>query len=143
MDHPPRLRWGIGVLLGVGTLINYIDRVNLSVAGPTLEKVFNIGPAELGILLGAFFGTYSLPQIPVGLILDRFGVTVITRWATFLWSIASGIITASASFGHLIVSRALPAPQLTLARPRSSRTSSASRWWRSSCSTSDGVGASG
>ena len=30
----PRLRWGIGVLLGVGVPINYFDRVNLSVAAP-------------------------------------------------------------------------------------------------------------
>jgi len=27
----PRLRWGIGVLLGVGVLINYFDRFSLSV----------------------------------------------------------------------------------------------------------------
>ncbi len=103
----PRLRWGIGVLLGVGTLINYIDRVNLSVAGPTLEKVFNIGPQELGILFGAFFWTYSLLQIPVGLILDRFGVTVINRWAAFLWSVASAVIAFSTSLGHLIAARAV------------------------------------
>ena len=32
-----RLRWGIGVLLGVGVLLNYFDRVNLSVAGPALS----------------------------------------------------------------------------------------------------------
>ena len=30
----PKLRWGIGVLLGVGVLINYYDRINLSVAAP-------------------------------------------------------------------------------------------------------------
>ncbi len=30
----PRRRWGIALLLGVGILVNYIDRVNLSVALP-------------------------------------------------------------------------------------------------------------
>ena len=30
----PRLRWGIGILLGAGVLINYFDRINLSVAAP-------------------------------------------------------------------------------------------------------------
>jgi hypothetical protein len=33
-----RFRWGIGILLGVGVLINYFDRVNLSVAGSALSK---------------------------------------------------------------------------------------------------------
>jgi hypothetical protein len=30
----PRRRWGIGALLGAGVLINYIDRIGLSVAAP-------------------------------------------------------------------------------------------------------------
>jgi len=30
----PRVRWGIGVLLGAGVLINYFDRINLSVGAP-------------------------------------------------------------------------------------------------------------
>ena len=29
--HVPRVRWSIGVLLGAGVLINYFDRINLSV----------------------------------------------------------------------------------------------------------------
>ncbi|MEJ1975698.1 MAG: hypothetical protein WDN49_05990 [Acetobacteraceae bacterium] len=29
----PAHRWGIGLLLGAGVLVNYFDRVNLSVAG--------------------------------------------------------------------------------------------------------------
>ena len=33
----PRLRWGIGLLLGVGVLINYFDRIDLSVAAPQLS----------------------------------------------------------------------------------------------------------
>jgi|SRR5579872_352783 len=107
MEKIPKLRWGIGVLLGVGTLINYIDRVNLSVAGPTLEKVFHLSPQDLGILFGAFFWSYSLLQIPVGLILDRFGVTTINRWATFLWSVASAIIAFSTNFTHLLAARAM------------------------------------
>ena len=31
-----RRRWTIGVLLGIGILINYFDRVNISVAAPQL-----------------------------------------------------------------------------------------------------------
>ena len=33
-----RRRWEIGVLLGVGILINYSDRVNISVAAPSSSR---------------------------------------------------------------------------------------------------------
>ena len=48
---PPRIpgrRWIIGVLLGAGVLVNYIDRINLAVAAPQLQKEFNLSPEELG-----------------------------------------------------------------------------------------------
>ena len=44
-----RRRWTIGVLLGVGVLINYIDRINLSVAAPQLQEDFHLSPEEIGL----------------------------------------------------------------------------------------------
>ena len=46
----PKLRWGIGALLGVGVLINYFDRINLSVAAPQLQHEFHLTDGELGWL---------------------------------------------------------------------------------------------
>jgi MFS transporter, ACS family, D-galactonate transporter len=46
----PKRRWGIGALLGVGVLINYIDRIGLSVAAPQIKELFNLTPVELGLL---------------------------------------------------------------------------------------------
>ena len=43
-----RRRWTIGVLLGVGILINYFDRVNISVAAPQLQQEFGLTPGDLG-----------------------------------------------------------------------------------------------
>ncbi len=105
--RPGRLRWVIGVLLGVGVLINYFDRVNLSVAGPALSAQFHLGPAELGLLFGAFFWTYALLQVPGGILLDRLGVKTISRWSAILWSVSSAAIAFSTSLSHLIAARAL------------------------------------
>jgi MFS transporter, ACS family, D-galactonate transporter len=53
----PRVRWGIGVLLGAGVLINYFDRINLSVGAPQLQQEFGLTDGELGWLFsGCFFG---------------------------------------------------------------------------------------
>lgn len=103
----PRLRWGIGILLGIGVLINYFDRINLSVAAPQLKHDFGLSDSELGWLLSGFFWSYALLQIPVGMILDRFGVTWINRISTFLWSLVSAATAFAGGFGSLIGARIL------------------------------------
>ena len=85
--HPKR--WGIAILLGVGVLVNYFDRVNLSVSYQAITREFNLGAAGFGYLLSAYSWTYALCQIPAGAILDRFGVKVVGRVSALLWSIAS------------------------------------------------------
>jgi sugar phosphate permease len=90
------LRWWIALLLGFGILVNYIDRVALSVAQDPLHAEFGIGPAEFGILSSTFFWVYALCQIPIGVVLDRFGVLVIGRAGAFLWGFAA-LMTALAS----------------------------------------------
>src|SRR5438874_2405326 len=73
----PGRRWLIGCLLGVGILINYIDRVGLSAATPELTKELGLTATDIGLLSSAFFWTYSLLQVPGGMVLDRFGVTAV------------------------------------------------------------------
>jgi MFS transporter, ACS family, D-galactonate transporter len=91
----PQFRWRIAALIGVGVLINYFDRISLSVAGPQLERTFHLTPGDLGLLFSAFFWSYALLQIPGGLIVDRVGVTRVGRWSAFLWS-AAQVLTACA-----------------------------------------------
>ena len=74
-----RRRWGIGLLLGAGILINYFDRVNISVAAPQLQQEFGLTPGDLGLLFSAFFWSYAILQVPVGMVLDRFGVMPVSR----------------------------------------------------------------
>lgn len=102
-----RLRWRIGGLIAVGVLINYFDRISVSVAAPQLQRTFGLTDGDLGWLLSAFFWSYALLQIPSGLVLDRFGVTRIGRWSAFLWALAS-ILTAFANgFTGIFLARLL------------------------------------
>jgi ACS family D-galactonate transporter-like MFS transporter len=103
----PRRRWWIGVMLGSGILINYFDRINLSVAGPEIQKVFGLDAAQLGWLFSAFFWSYALMQIPTGMILDRFGVTPISRIGAALWSVATALTALASGFGGVIAARIL------------------------------------
>ncbi len=103
----PRLRWGIGVLLGMAVLVNYFDRINLSVAAPQLKHEFGLTDGELGWLFSGFFWSYALMQIPTGMILDRFGVTRVNRISTFFWSVISAATAFAGGFGTIFGARVL------------------------------------
>jgi ACS family D-galactonate transporter-like MFS transporter len=84
----PHRRWLIAFLLAFGVLVNYFDRVNLSVAKQALERDFGIDNVVFGYLLSAYNWTYAALQLPMGVMLDRFGVQAIGRVSAILWSLA-------------------------------------------------------
>ena len=84
----PKRRWGIAMLLGFGVLVNYFDRVNLSVSRDALHATFGISTVMFGYLLSAYNWTYALLQLPSGVLLDRFGVRRVGVVSTIVWSVA-------------------------------------------------------
>lgn len=101
----PRRRWRIAWLLGIGVLVNYFDRVNLSVSHASLFAAFGISDVAFGYLSGAYNWTYALCQLPIGLLLDKFGVRRIGRVSTFLWSVASFGAAVAPSISGLFAAR--------------------------------------
>jgi MFS family permease len=98
----PRRRWGIACLLGFGIWVNYFDRVSLSVSQDALHTAFGISTVTFGYLLSAYSWSYAALQLPSGLILDRFGVKLVGRISTLLWSVASfGAAISSGLTGFL------------------------------------------
>jgi MFS transporter, ACS family, D-galactonate transporter len=103
----PRRRWTIALLLGVGVLVNYFDRVNLSVSRDALQASFGISAVMFGYLSSAYNWTYALLQLPSGLLLDRFGVRRVGIIGTMIWSVASFAAAASTGMGGLFGARFL------------------------------------
>ena len=67
------LRWYIGGLLFLSTVINYIDRQTLSVLAPYLKVEFNWTNSDFALVIIAFRVAYSLGQLAAGRLLDRVG----------------------------------------------------------------------
>ena len=88
-ERAARRRWRIAWLLGLGVLVNYFDRVNLSVSHGALYTAFGISDVAFGYLSAAYNWSYALCQLPVGVVLDRFGVRRVQRNGIFIWSMAS------------------------------------------------------
>ena len=103
----PRRRWTIALLLGVGVLVNYFDRVNLSVSRDALQASFGISAVMFGYLSSAYNWTYALLQLPSGLLLDRFGVRRVGIIGTMIWSVASFAAAVSTGMGGLFGARFL------------------------------------
>lgn len=102
------------ILLVLSIFINYIDRGNLSIAGPLLmaspgKGGLGLDPARLGQLLSAFFWTYALFQLLgiVGLLLDRFDVAWLYAVAYLVWSAATAVTGLAGSFVVLFGMRLL------------------------------------
>jgi ACS family D-galactonate transporter-like MFS transporter len=93
------------LLLGLSVFINYIDRANLSVAAPLLQDELGLSASRLGILLAAFFWTYSCMQIPVGWLVDRFEVKWVFAIGFFIWSAATAFTGVVHTFVALLAIR--------------------------------------
>ena len=105
--HVPGRRWRIAWLLGIGILVNYFDRVNLSVSHNALIGAFGISDVAFGYLSSAYNWTYAACQLPIGVVLDKFGVRRVGRAGTFLWSAASFAAAATPNLGGLFGARFL------------------------------------
>ncbi|MFJ9993059.1 MFS transporter [Pseudomonas putida] len=86
-EKPSRYRWFLVTLAFLAIITNYMDRANLSIALPYMKDDLNLSSSEAGFILGAFFWTYALCQIPAGMLVDRFGAKVVLGAAVIWWSV--------------------------------------------------------
>ena len=93
------------VLLAILAFINYIDRSNLSIAAPLLQDELHISVTQLGILLSAFFWTYTAMQFVSGWIVERFDTNRVIATGYVLWSLATAATGLMRGFTMLLAMR--------------------------------------
>jgi MFS transporter, ACS family, glucarate transporter len=87
-EHPTNVRWMI-FGLGCGTSwILYLHRYTFGIIKPELHKEWGLGKIELGWLDAAFSVTYSLAQVPAGLLGDLLGTHLFLSVTIIAWSLA-------------------------------------------------------
>jgi len=67
------LRWYIGGLLFLSTVVNYIDRQTLSVLAPELKRIYGWTNSDFARVLIAFRIAYAVGQTLAGRVIDRVG----------------------------------------------------------------------
>lgn len=94
-------------ILFLASIVSFVDRTAMTVALPFIRKDFHLTAVESGFVISAFFASYSIAQIPGGLLADRFGVRKVATAALLWWSIFTGVTGSVATFLQMLVARFL------------------------------------
>ena len=80
----------------LGYFLSYLYRVINSVLAPNLAADIGVDPSELGLLTAAYFITFGAFQLPLGVLLDRFGPSRIEA-ALLIVAAAGALVFANAT----------------------------------------------
>ena len=86
-----RIRWALIAWIFVISAIAYLDRVNISIAGASLQNEYGLNNIQLGWVFSAFVAGYALFQVPGGRLADRFGPRRILSLGTVWWGIFTSL----------------------------------------------------
>lgn len=100
-------RWLVLALLAIGVMISFIDRVSLSaaLALPAFKQQFHLSNLDRGWVNSAFFWSYAVLQIPLGWLVDRYGVKWPYAICFAIWCAATIGIGFVSGFAGLVTMR--------------------------------------
>ncbi|MEK7408786.1 MAG: MFS transporter [Acidobacteriota bacterium] len=105
MSHARWWPWKVCVFLLFATMLSYLDRQTLSIVAPVIRGELKLDNAQLGLLLSAFFYSYSLMHLVVGFILDRCNIRVTYALFVAFWSLSQAAAGLARGFGSLFTAR--------------------------------------
>jgi sugar phosphate permease len=92
----PARRWGYVIPMAVVMyVLAYVDRINVAMVLPYVDKTFGLSAADSGFAAGIFFVGYMVLQIPGGLLASRWSARKTVALLMVLWgvtAVASGFV---------------------------------------------------
>jgi MFS family permease len=99
-----RRAW-IALLIFTVVIINYIDRIALSVAAKPIAAEFGFSPVQMGYLFSGFLWTYVVCLLPLGLLVERIGARNMVGGGIAVWSTATALTAATGGFVSILLAR--------------------------------------
>jgi sugar phosphate permease len=99
------LKYGIIFAVWFTQVANYMERVVMGFAGPSMMQTLHIEPKVFGTILSSFAFGYFLAQIPGGMLADRWGARRILIIGPLFWALFTGITGLLVSVTALIAVR--------------------------------------
>ena len=100
-------RVDLALLCFTALVIAYCDRVNLSVAAPSIIREYGWDTARMGWAFTAFFIGYTGFMIPAGRLTDRLGARRMFAFSILWWSVFTALTPIPQSLGALVAIRIL------------------------------------
>jgi MFS family permease len=100
-----RRRIWIYVLLFLLSVVAYVDRISISVGAKLIETEFHLSPVAMGYVLSAFFWSYLVCLVPVGIWADRFGARQTIALCIGLWAVMTAAGGAASNLTVLLLTR--------------------------------------
>jgi ACS family glucarate transporter-like MFS transporter len=98
-------RGWIALLIFLAVIINYIDRIALSIAAKPIVSEFGFSPVQMGYLFSGFLWTYVVCLIPLGLLVERVGAKRMVGGGIAIWSAATAFTALAGGFGSILAAR--------------------------------------
>jgi len=83
------LRWWIIGLIGLATVINYIDRSALGIMWPNISEDLGMTKGDYALILNVFMVAYAIGQLVSGRLMDKVGTRIGYVVAIGIWGISS------------------------------------------------------
>jgi len=100
------VRYKLVGLLATGSMINYADRVNISVAAPVMMAALGWDEGHFGVIFSAFLAGYTLLQLPGGIIADRWDACKVIALACIGFSVFTALTPVGGlAFGLMLAIR--------------------------------------
>jgi MFS transporter, ACS family, hexuronate transporter len=103
------LRWWIITLIGIATVINYIDRSAINIMWPYIYKDFGIADADnknaLALLTTFFMIAYAIGQTVTGKMMDAIGTRLGMAVSIIGWSISIALHAVAKSISSFSIFR--------------------------------------
>jgi MFS family permease len=106
-DRPTRARYWVIVFAVTLAVIQYIDRVCISQAMPTIGKEMGLSDAQKGAIFSAFTLAYALFEIPTGWLGDKIGARRVLLRVVLWWSFFTAATGWAWNYGAMLVTRFL------------------------------------
>jgi MFS family permease len=95
------------VIFAAGYLLSSQLRGVTAALAPMFTTQFAISPAELGLLAGSYFASFAIMQLPMGALLDRFGVRAVLVVSLSIAALSCFMFAAAGSYVGLFGARLL------------------------------------
>jgi MFS family permease len=100
-----KFRHRVLALLATLSVVTYLDRVCISIAGPRIQNDFGLSPEQWGLVTGAFAISYALFEIPSGYWADKFGARAMLVRIVLWWSLFTSLTGFATKLWSLVVIR--------------------------------------